>query len=280
MRPISKLSFAVPTHAAVALCVLSAILVTTTASAQTAGRYVADANGYTITVQVAPGRLTVTEPNKTSEYRQTQPNVYEFTNPTNGIHYALRVVDANTLEAFKPGSGAPGTILRRQGASAAAIDAAPSPPSAYEGLTAIAAQYQDRASRDPANAQVWSMCAAAGRARADRSDAQADAYAREVVRRLKPLMVDPLQTPCANVISQSLWSSELANLTREETVSVEMETVARAKRRTDDMRDAIRAKARLEGSELGARRAQFRAEVQKRRASCAAGSCPARATPQ
>lgn len=68
------------------------------------GVYGIPENGYQITVTFGNGTLTVVEPNKTSVYTldPRRPNTYLFTNPNNGIKYGLRVINSNTLEAFKP----------------------------------------------------------------------------------------------------------------------------------------------------------------------------------
>ncbi len=63
-----------------------------------------DGGAYSINVEFVSDGLQIVEPNKTSMYTPTARGVYEFTNPTNGIRYGLRVIDDSTIEAFKPGS--------------------------------------------------------------------------------------------------------------------------------------------------------------------------------
>ena len=81
-----------------------------------AGTYVLEGGSYSIQVSEQDGRLIVTEPNKTSTYTRASDGSYQFTNPNNGVTYALRVVDDHTLQAFKPGgAGAPTTLVRLGG---------------------------------------------------------------------------------------------------------------------------------------------------------------------
>jgi len=81
------------------------------------GTYSSADNGYEIMVKSSPGKLTVVEPNKTSVYIQRPgTDIYDFTNPTNGITYSLEVGDeGRTLHAFKPETPSDVTVLNRRG---------------------------------------------------------------------------------------------------------------------------------------------------------------------
>lgn len=74
------------------------------ATAQTDGLYATAENNYRIEVKFTPGKLTVVEPNKTSEYIQRPGTaIYDFNNPTNGISYVLEVTEGGkALKAYKP----------------------------------------------------------------------------------------------------------------------------------------------------------------------------------
>src|SRR5688572_19656307 len=87
------------------------------ASAGTNGTYVMDGGAYSINVEFVPDGLQIVEPNKTSLYTPTGAGVYEFTNPTNGTRYGLRVIDDSTIEAFKPGTSNPATVLKLSGSN-------------------------------------------------------------------------------------------------------------------------------------------------------------------
>lgn len=169
------------------------------AAGQTSGTYVLEGSSYSITVQFAPGTLTVVEPNKTSPYSQVGPNEYHFTNPTNGIKYGLRVLGPNAIEAFKPGSNDPPTMLKLASTSLAA-DQSPE----YDRLMQLAEEYAEKA--QSGDAHLWTTCAGAAFARATQPATDAEWWARDAVERLKPIMVDPNVNPCPEVISEEIWA--------------------------------------------------------------------------
>jgi hypothetical protein len=92
------------------------------AEAGSNGTYVMDGGAYSINVEFVSDGLQIVEPNKTSLYESTGRGEYQFTNPTNGITYGLRVVDDSTIEAYKPGSSQPATTLKRASAVAMTVD--------------------------------------------------------------------------------------------------------------------------------------------------------------
>ncbi|HUQ49558.1 MAG TPA: hypothetical protein VM056_02500 [Terriglobales bacterium] len=117
----ASLSTAVPTQASAA----------STSKVLGDGTYGTPDGGYQIQVKYGNGTLTIVEPNKTSIYKLTRPNTYEFTNPTNGIKYGLRVIDGKTLDAFKPlanGGETSPTRLTMLRAAAPAPDAVAATP--------------------------------------------------------------------------------------------------------------------------------------------------------
>ena len=170
-------------------------------SAQTSGTYVLEGSSYSITVQFGPGTLTVQEPNKVSEYAQVGPNEYHFTNPTNGIAYGLRVLGPDAIEAFKPGSSSPPTMLKLAGASTS-LETTPE----YDRLMEIAEGYAAKAESGDESPQVWATCAAVAFARATQTDVDAEWYARDAVERLKPILVSPGVNPCPEAISATIWA--------------------------------------------------------------------------
>lgn len=89
------------------------------------GVYATTDNNYQINVKFSDGKLTVVEPNKTSNYIQRSGSgIYEFTNPTNGISYVLEVTEGgNGLKAYKPGSPQNFTPLKLLKAAAPATPA-------------------------------------------------------------------------------------------------------------------------------------------------------------
>lgn len=182
------------------LAVLAAILWVSAAWAGNDGTYVLEGGSYSIDVKFGPGTLTVVEPNKTSVYRQQgSSNDYAFTNPTNNITYGLRVVDASTLQAYKPGTNSPPSTLRLR---------APGPMSsvaASGSAEQIAERYAELSESDPANAQTWAQCAAAAMVRAMLPADQANAAVMQSAMLLKMITVNKASSPCPDAIPEALW---------------------------------------------------------------------------
>jgi hypothetical protein len=187
---------------------------------QSSGIYVIDGGGYSIDVTMNGDTLTVIEPNKTSTYRKQADGSYHFTNPNNGILYGIRIIDDRTIEAFKPGSGNPGTRLSLMGqprgkkapdpgpdmpGKAAENDSRPEPSAAdvasSKAMHREAERYAALARSDPLNVQSHTACAAVAWKRYTSSASEADAYAEEIKGMLKQLLVDPNDNPCPDVIT-------------------------------------------------------------------------------
>ena len=187
---------------------------------QSSGLYVIDGGGYSIDVTMNGDTLTVVEPNKTSTYVKQGDGSYHFTNPNNGILYGIRIIDDRTIEAFKPGSGNPGTRLSLMGqprnkkapepgpdmpGKAAENDSRSEPSSAdvasSKAMHREAERYAALAKSDPLNVQSHTACAAVAWKRYTSSASEADAYAAEIKDMLKELLVDPGSNPCPEVIT-------------------------------------------------------------------------------
>jgi hypothetical protein len=184
-----------------AVLLLATSFVAPPAAAQTSGTYTLEGTNYAIDVLFAPGKVTVVEPNKRSEYTMTRAGRYEFTNPTNGIRYGLQVIDAATIEAFKPlDPGSPPTTLVLTDRQAAGAQAA-----TYDAHMKVANKYRALAESDADSPHVWAACAAAAYSRATQTSETANWYARDASALLKPIMVNPKTTPCPDAISQRHW---------------------------------------------------------------------------
>lgn len=184
------------------LSVCCGLMLMSTAWATTDGTYVLDGGSYSINVTFGAGTLTVTEPNKTSVYRQRgASNEYLFTNPNNGVTYGLRVVDNQTLEAFKPVPGnVPSTLKLRGSAPAAAI-----PDSTLANAEAVAEKYYELSESDPANAQTWTHCAAAALSRSMLTSSEAEQNAEQNAMLLKFMGASSSNSPCPDAISNHIW---------------------------------------------------------------------------
>lgn len=196
-----------------------ALVLAAPVAGQSSGLYVIDGGGYSIDLTVNGDTLTVVEPNKTSTYVKQGDGSYHFTNPNNGILYGIRIIDDRTIEAFKPGSGNPGTRLSLMGAprgrkapagpdmpgqASAEPNAQPTPADVVgaQAMHREAERYAALAKSDPLNVQSHTACAAVAWKRYTSSAGEADAYAAEIKGMLKELLVDPGSNPCPEVITR------------------------------------------------------------------------------
>ena len=179
---------------------LAAVSFASVVEAGTNGTYVMEGGSYSINVEFVGDGLQIVEPNKTSLYSPAGHNEYQFTNPTNGITYGLRVIDDNTSEAFKPGSAQPATTLKRTGGSAGFRDANPD-GAKYE---ALAGKYAELTVSDPDNVHVWAACGAAALGWANMPADEARDMASQSALLLKSIM-ETASSPCPEVIPNDVW---------------------------------------------------------------------------
>lgn len=184
------------------LSVFCGLMLMSTAWASSDGTYVLEGGSYSINVTFGTSTLTVTEPNKTSVYRQRgTSNEYLFTNPNNGATYGLRVVDNQTLEAFKPVPGnVPSTLKLRGSSMGAAI-----PDSTLADSESVAEKYYDLSESDPSNAQTWTYCAAAALSRSMLASAEAEQNAEQNAMLLKYMGASSTNSPCPDAIPNHVW---------------------------------------------------------------------------
>jgi hypothetical protein len=188
------------------LLALAGCCMATAALAQqfTNGTYGITDGSYSIQVEQSGDALTIVEPNKTSTYARQADGTYHFYNENTDATYGLRVVDADTIEAFKPfvEGNMPTQLDLISAATAAAIEA---DDGDSDGIGSIAEKYEAMALSDSSNAHVWSACAAAAYARSTSNEAEFGEYVGLVVQMLKPIMAEAGGTPCADAIPDNLW---------------------------------------------------------------------------
>lgn len=119
---------------------------------------------------------------------------------TYDTNYGIRIVDANTIEAFKPDQpNNPGTRLVRIGggmvSSGGEVDSA-----ASDRYGAMAEHYAGLIETDPANVQAWTACSAVALKRSMSNPGEADAYAAQMVAMLQ--LMDVSSSPCPDAIPQ------------------------------------------------------------------------------
>jgi hypothetical protein len=181
----------------VALVVLALVAVPAFAQSElTAGTYILEGGSYTISVEMVDGALVVHEPNKDSPYTRQADGSYHFYNPNTDATYGIRVIDARTIEAFKPGtSNPPSRLVLMNSAVSTGEDVSSEESSRWEEL---AGQYLERSQTDPDNAQSWTACGAVAMKRSVSTQAEADQYAAQMASMLQQL--DAGSSPCPEVI--------------------------------------------------------------------------------
>ena len=174
------------------------------------GNYTTADGSYTINVKydAKSNSIIVTEPNKTSEYTAVRGNVYGFTNPTNGREYRLAIVDATTLEAFKPASPDDRTQLLHSGGGNGSGEG-DEVNEDFDKYQEIAEKYIGKMVSDPDNAQLWAFCGAAANARSTMNAKGFEAYAKKAVRQVAPILEDTSTSPCPDAMPVQLWKEAL-----------------------------------------------------------------------
>jgi hypothetical protein len=174
------------------------------------GTYILEGGSYSIDVVQEGNTLVVVEPNKRSPYARQPDGTFHFYNPNTDTVYGIRVIDNQTIEAFKPfqEGNMPTRLVRVGGAPQPEAPIVAAGPTNEHG--AIADRYQKLAQTDPDNVQAWTACAAAAKKRQLATSAEADAYAAQMAEVLKLILVDSSRSPCEDAIPASAWSSRAA----------------------------------------------------------------------
>jgi hypothetical protein len=186
---------------ALALRVLAVmVLLPIPALAGVDGTYVLEGGAYVIDVRFADGQLEVVEPNATTVYQQQADGAYLAT-IGNGQVYGLRVIDDETLEAFKPIPGNVPTRLKRQ----VLVEGGGLADDEFEKAEAIADHYFELSQSDPVNTQTWTQCAAAAMMKTMMAADQAHQGAVQAASLLKMITTNTAQSPCPDAISAEAW---------------------------------------------------------------------------
>lgn len=182
------------------LCLAGAGGALAQASGSASGTYMVEGGSYTIELRQEGDTLVVVEPNKESPYSRQADGSYAFYNENTDTTYGIRVLDANTIEAFKPDfPDNPATrLVRTGGAVADGGDAQGAAEADADRYGALAEHYAGMIGTDPANAQSWSACAAVAMKRSTSNPAESGAYAAQMAAMLRQM--DAAGSPCPEVI--------------------------------------------------------------------------------
>jgi len=181
------------------LCMLLAPLANAQATGSATGTYMVEGGSYMIELRQDGDTLVVVEPNKESPYARQGDGSYTFYNPNTETNYGIRIIDANTIEAFKPEHPeSEPTRLVRIGGSVASAESAPASSADEDRYGAMAEHYQQLAQDDPANIQAWTACSAVALKRSMSNPAEADAYATQMAGMLRQM--DVATSPCPDAM--------------------------------------------------------------------------------
>jgi hypothetical protein len=164
----------------------------------TPGTYLLEGGTYTMSAEMVDGTLVVHEPNKDSPYTRQADGSYQFYNPNTDATYGIRVIDARTIEAFKPGvaGNVPSRLVLMSSAVSSGEEVRSDQSDRWDQL---AQQYLERASTDPNNSASWTACGAVAMKRSVSAQAEADEYAAQMASMLRQL--DASGSPCPEVIA-------------------------------------------------------------------------------
>jgi hypothetical protein len=167
------------------------------------GTYTTSDGSYSINVRydAKTNTIVVVEPNKTSEYTSAGDGEYSFTNPKNEIEYRLAIVDATTLEAFKPGGRDSSTKLYHSGG----VDEAVSSED-FKKYQEVAEKYLEKMKSDSDDAQLWAFCAASANARSTMNAEGFESYAKKAIKQVATIMEDKTSSPCTDAMPADLWN--------------------------------------------------------------------------
>jgi hypothetical protein len=182
------------------LCMVAMATASAQSTGSASGTYMVEGGSYMIELREEGNALVVVEPNKESAYALQADGSYTFYNPNTDTNYGIRILDANTIEAFKPDyPDNPGTRLVRMGggmaSDAGAVDSGES-----DRYGAMAEHYAGLIETDPVNVQAWTACSAVALKRSMSNPGEADAYAAQMVAMLQ--LMDVSSSPCPDAIPQ------------------------------------------------------------------------------
>lgn len=164
------------------------------------GNYSSSDMGYTYTVIVKHegNVITLTEPNKVNQYKNTGGNTYHHTEPKYS-HYYIKVVANNKYYVGKQGGNEQlftlsGNNTDESVVLATGIDNCP----LYD-------KYLKLSTNDEDEVQAWAFCGAAALVKCTYTDF--NDHLKPIIKALKSIIVDTLKCPCTDAISQSEWNS-------------------------------------------------------------------------
>lgn len=166
----------------------------------TSGQYITDDGYYTVTINFNKDHLILIEPNLTSLYKKVDGNIYSYVHARNNVDYRIEVIDAATIQTFKPSVNNSRYTLKLTKTSEVASTAQ------FKQYYALAEQYKAKMQTDKKDAQLWSFCSAAAMARSTMNDEGFADYATKVASSIKQIIINKTKCPCEDAIPLAIWN--------------------------------------------------------------------------
>ena len=155
-------------------------------------------NTYTVSVIQDGNTITITEPNRSNQYKSNGGAIYNHAEAKYSNFY-IKVVSENSYMAGK--QGAKEQLFTFTGDSTTDVNVLPS------GIDdcPLYDKYLKLAQTDEVEVQAWAFCGAAALAKCTYSDSSD--YLEPLIKALKSIAVDPSTCPCQDAISQTEWNA-------------------------------------------------------------------------
>lgn len=153
---------------------------------------------YSVNVKQEGNIITITEPNRVNRYIKSDGNIY-IHSEAKYAHFFIKVTADNKYYAGRKGSNP--QLFTFFSGNANEVE---SLPSGIDNCP-LYDKYLKLAQTDEIEVQAWAFCGAAALARCTYSDPKL--YIEQVIKSLKPIMVDLSACPCTDVITQIEWQA-------------------------------------------------------------------------
>ncbi|MDR6764369.1 hypothetical protein J2Y38_004602 [Flavobacterium sp. 2755] len=156
-------------------------------------------NLYTVVVEHKDDIITITEPNRKSQYVHTNGNTYWHTEAKYSQVFYVRVISNTQFYAGKKGQGEglytyQGGNTKKEEVLLSGIDNCP----LYD-------KYLNLSQTDPIEVQAWTFCGAAALAKCTYTDYSN--YLPPIIRGLKSILENVSKCPCTDVITTQEWNA-------------------------------------------------------------------------
>lgn len=153
---------------------------------------------YSVETKQEGNIITITEPNRVNRYVKSDGNIY-YHSEAKYDNFYIKVVANNKFYTGKRGGTEQLFKLSSENENSNEIL-----PSGIDNCP-LYDKYLKLAQTDDIEVQAWAFCGAAALAKCTYSDSKI--YIEQVIKSLKPIMDNPSECPCKDVITQIEWKS-------------------------------------------------------------------------